>query len=519
MEWPIKEDGKFRTTPTAIQVWEAAVEAVLVPLSSELERKMAWMEKIATVENWRTGYYELVEDFVRLMAHLPPDEALLMARTGLETLHEKFVFRKGASTVVSAKEAFSRDDIEVSWATKFLKGKRKQKVLNYLFPLASPTGKTIYKNDAVAQLQAWVNYGCMEPSAALHASKTYLQGHVDISKHVFVLLGATSEIGPAKCLLKVPRAHVLAVARPGKRLRSLAEWFHNTCPTDSTLVLPGEGADLLTEGPQIAKWIVDTVPKDKQVVICHLAYMDGEAHVRTSVAMDLISKYVSDRHPNVALSFLSSPSTVMVIPPDAVAACKAQSKEKWHTVTQYMSFGRWLKEWDFEKPSKYEQGLLPAVLNGMSHTQGPNYALAKTMQQWRCMVACSEKQIVSAPMAPATRTQNMVSNSKIASLLEGMQRIEPLVTFNVDTASTLMTAILLSQVTSPPPKLAHPLHAMWDGSVHGGVWRCPFSPESVHTVSYVLGQATRTGYIPPKSLSGSNEIPEQKVKSSLNGKR
>jgi hypothetical protein len=131
------------------------------------------------------------------------------------------------------------------------------------------------------------------------------------------------------------------------------------------------------------------------------------------------------------------------------------------------------------------------------------------------MVACSEEKVVSAPMAPATRTQNMMSHLKIASLLEGMQRIEPLVTFNVDTTSTLMTAILLSQVSSPPPKLTHPLHAMWDGSVHGGVWRCPFSPESVHEVSYLLGQVTPKGYIPPKSLAGTIiELSDEKVERS-----
>jgi hypothetical protein len=127
------------------------------------------------------------------------------------------------------------------------------------------------------------------------------------------------------------------------------------------------------------------------------------------------------------------------------------------------------------------------------------------------MVACSEGKVVSAPMAPATRSQNMVSYSKIASLLEGKQHIEPLVTFNADTTSTLMTAILLSQVTSPPPELGHPLHAMSDGSVHGGVWRCPFTPASVYAVSCLLGQATPTGYIPPKSLAGNTALQEEEA--------
>jgi hypothetical protein len=40
--------------PTAKQVWEAAVKAVLVPFSPELERKTAWMETMRTVKNWRS---------------------------------------------------------------------------------------------------------------------------------------------------------------------------------------------------------------------------------------------------------------------------------------------------------------------------------------------------------------------------------------------------------------------------------------------------------------------------------
>lgn len=557
MEWPIKECDTFLTTPTAKKVLKAAVEAVLTPFSPELERKMELVKMIDKEKDWYIGFYSIVDCFVTLMAHLPPVEALVMAQTGLDTLRKEMLFRKDENTVVSAHEAFSQDDIHVSWDTKTLHGFWKPNKLNYLFPLVSLKGRTLYKKDALLQLLAWMNYGCLEPSAAIHARQTCLSGNVDISKQVFVLLGATSELGPAKILLKIPNAYVLAVARPGRKLNSLAEWFARFCPTNSTLVLPGDGADLLTEGPQIAKWIIDTVPQDKQVVICHLAYVDGEAHVRVNVAMDLISKYVSERHPNVALSFLSSPATVMVVPPEAAAACKTQSKERWHSYAQSMSSGRWMKEWQYDKGIT---GMLPAVLNGMTHSQDPNFALAKMMQQWRCMVAYSQKQIVSAPMAPATRTQSMesqsdyafflegmqckcieppiasnvkttsslvstpvapatrtqsvVSLSDSAFFLEGMQFIEPLVAFNANTTSSLMTAILLSQINLPPLKLEHPMHVAWDGSVHGGVWRCPYLPESVHHVSYLLGLVTPKGYIPKGSLATSGNLWEQKFQNS-----
>ena len=180
---------------------------------------------------------------------------------------------------------------------------------------------------------------------------------------------------------------------------------------------------------------------------------------------------------------------------------RLDNRPLWQTVTSTISMGQWLTTtdaWD-------KNGLF----NGLAHIQGPNYALAKTMQQWRCMVAYWKHEIrVSCPHAPPARTENMVAYSTVAAGLEGMQMFEPNVSFSVESASSLMTAILLYQVNydeclSNPKnqaKLEHPMHLFWDGSAHGGSWRCPYSSGGISVLSYLFGKTMVSGPYVPDSI-------------------
>lgn len=154
---------------------------------------------------------------------------------------------------------------------------------------------------------------------------------------VFALIGATSELGPARDLLSMARrpvlptshprpghqprlrtalastqgATVLAVARQGPKLRALAA-FAETTP--GTILLPrlhapsaagaepspaagaaaadACGADLLTHAPEIRTWISEVFTKksspSSRLVVGAYAYLDGEAHVRATVAADCV---------------------------------------------------------------------------------------------------------------------------------------------------------------------------------------------------------------------------------------
>ena len=193
-----------------------------------------------------------------------------------------------------------------------------------------------------------------------------------------------------------------------------------------------------------------------------------------------------------------------MIPPEAFQDAKQRLDERptWHSLTYMVSIGQWLKT-----NNSWAKG---GLLNGLTHLQGPNYALAKTSQQWRCMVEYWRSgRTVSCPHAPPTRTESMVRYTTVAAALEGMQMFEPQVSFSVDSASSLLTAILLYQInydeslSNPKNKttIEHPTHVFWDGSVHGGSWRCPYDCGSMGTLSFLFGQTMSGPYVPTNSVA------------------
>ena len=286
MEWPIKNhDGSFKTTPTAMEVW---VESMKVVSSSDGDE---WRSQVRKVKNWRDDYMDIVESQCAIMLKSDPETAVQMAEAGLEALHSKMTFRIDENNTISVKEAFERNfDTKLETET-FMSSKS---VAPYKLPICSPKHDCLTGDSASSQLVAWSDYGCMEVSASQWASAVCQLEDVSalVKDKVFVLLGITSEMGPAKSLLQIPGAHVMGIARPGNRLDALIDWYKEHGAGSTVLQFPKGGADMLEQGPHIAKWIVNTIPRNKEIIIGHLAYMDGEAHVRITVAMDLISQYV-----------------------------------------------------------------------------------------------------------------------------------------------------------------------------------------------------------------------------------
>ena len=515
MEWPIqKDDGKYSTTPTAKAVWKATIEASTA--SPELKDRA--LASLAAAKNWRKQYIGALEDYMLLLVNTPAEDAIRMAEAGIEAVQTSMVFRhKDDDKTVSARDAFFGSDDAVVPALD------KTKVLSkpsnsdstgatekpYRFSIASPNGDWLRGDGAKDQLKAWADYGAMEPSAADLASIVCKANDCSsfVQDKVFVLLGATSSMGPAKTLLQIPGAHVMAVARDGKRLSSFMEWYEEHGAPGSTLEIGP--ADLIGQGPSVAQWVVKTCRShNKAVVLCSLIYMDGEAHVRASTAMDLIVDYTTVKlgANRVSLSYLSTPGLIFPVPPEA--AKDAQSRHQKASSWQYLT--SWVPGWleptnSWQKPGN--------ICNALSSVQGPNYALAKMLQYWRCMVAASSSkngQVVSAPMAPGSRTESMVRYETVASALEGGQFFAPMLAFSVESASSLMTAILLAQMsrTGGPQVLAHPTHVVWDGSVHGGVFRVPYKMDSVGVASYLLGKTVKAPYIPNDSVAQKDESNE-----------
>jgi hypothetical protein len=527
MEWPdVYRSGKFKTTSTAKTVWLRAAEAAL-HLGDDSEEQAALQPKIVAFQkrmyeslNWRFDYRDLLEEFTNIMAQATAEQALDMAQGGLDALHDMMLYRIDDKTIVPAKDVFvlsssfsKLETVEYTGTKPPLEDFRKNRI-----GIVNPQqlDEELFKYDACAQVDAWYKYGVLEQSAAVLAKTTLTSQNLSGLTHnkVFVLLGVTSEMGPAKTLLQIPGTTVLGIARGSKKTQDLIEYVQFNSPQDTCLKLVKGGADLLYQGPQIAQWILDQTLPTSEIVLCPLAYMDGEANVRVCVAMDLILQRICRQRKNTMISQYLSPATVMVLPPTAATVARKRLEERpsWEKWAGTLSGGRWLQP---SLPECVNNDY--TILNGLITVQGPNYALAKTMQLWRCMLAqYRDDHIVAAPFAPATRTKSMMRHSTVATALEGMQHFAPMIAFDTGPASTLLAAILLSQlqfVNRPLPDMEeNPFTIFWDGAVHGGVWTCPYSLESVSTINWVLGKAYYPkGFVPEGALP-----PSEKAKKKVN---
>lgn len=131
-------------------------------------------------------------------------------------------------------------------------------------------GKILRGKELEDQVDKWVSYGTIEPSAGDAIKDASQKGQWrDLSDRYFVLLGAGSAMGPLKLLLELG-ANVVAIDldRPGiwQRLLGLAE---NSCGTMTFPLKSGmpqsglatrealcaaAGSNLLAHTPEILNW-------------------------------------------------------------------------------------------------------------------------------------------------------------------------------------------------------------------------------------------------------------------------
>jgi hypothetical protein len=519
LDWPTRKGSKPATTALNQAIYKAAAAALRDEQPDATDAVLAALEQSASSTRWRRDYIAVVEQFVRVQASASPQVLVQSCRAGLDCATQSFVFRDTATTpefTVSIADAFASAETARLKSVTIQGSKKLPASANVPFSLASPHGTDtdpiwITGDDAVAQIHTWREYGCMEPSAAEHATATCTTPNASelVRDQTFVLLGVTSEMGPARHLLQIPGAHVLGVARSGPKLEALQKWFRIHGSVNTTLQCAA--ADLLTDDViAVAQWILQTAPKDQPLVLMPLAYMDGEANVRVTVAMDAIVTQVLQKHPSsVSLACLTSPTTIYTIPKKAALDAQGrylyQSQNWKHQMLSVVSLGQWLQPASTWK--QIDENDSPIVFNGAFHLQGPNYLLAKLMQQWRCIVAAADGVSVHAPHAPGTRTDSVRHNPQAAVALEGLQYIPPLLTFDVGPCSSLMTAILLHQLavsreSGKPLSRQHPMELFWDGAVHGGGWRCPYSSESIVAWTFLLGKTwAEPGWCPPTALA------------------
>lgn len=225
------------------------------------------------------------------MASASNEQALDMASAGIDALNELLLFRIDSNTIVPCKDAFILTSSLEKFETENAAGTKSFKTGSFKLPLRDPSNpqKTLTGLEACAQVDAWYNYGVLETSAAVLSKTAFVSGQLPAALHKkrFCLLGCTSELGPAKSLLTIPGLKVLGVCRAGKKLDDLIDFIGENSPEGTTLSYPKGGADLLTQGPRIAQWILDQTNPSEEIILMPLAYANGEKNVRLCVAMDV----------------------------------------------------------------------------------------------------------------------------------------------------------------------------------------------------------------------------------------
>lgn len=483
--FPAVEDGSRSTSRTGRAVIAAAARAVDPALA----------DRIGHEPRWHRGYVDHVHALVaaELRAEGDLDRA---ARAGLDATYERFEFVRDAA-VVRVDDTTSSPAKEL--ATVAVSGSAEPAPLAVPYRGEQLTGGTLRR-----QLQAWVDAQVVEPGFALAVDEVLDHPDwLDLSDRTFVVLGAGSEMGPlgplsrwgaTLALVDLPRPalwrRVLATVRAGAGRAVLPVRDLPADAADDQAIAAVAGADLRIDLPEVAAWCAAL---DGPLTVGGYAYADGAAHVLVNLAVDALQRHLLAVRDDVSLAALLTPTDAYAVPPEVVDASRERFasagalRRLARTTTRARAFAPQYPD-DVGAPGGRRYG----IADGLVLQQGPNYALAKRLQQWRLRVARMDGIRVSANVAPATRTRSVTSNRLLAAAYAGASWFDVEV-FEPETSNALMAALLVRDLRSstaagaPTTTLGHPLELFAESAAHGGLWRNPFLPRSVLPLAAVLG--------------------------------
>jgi hypothetical protein len=344
----------------------------------------------------------------------------------------------------------------------------------------------------------------IEPSAADALERcTQNPEWFDLSDRTLVLLGAGSEAGPLAWLARW-RANVVAidVPRPAvwQKIARLVQAGNGVlhAPLDRTPAAGEDwtacaGADLLTQVPRLRAWIEGF---EGPLAIAAHAYADGERHVRLALAMDALQRSLLAR-PGTSLAFLATPTDVFAVPGTTAREAIRRWQQRPLASRGLQQPLRLATGERFFQPNV--QALVASavgkdygVVDSLVIEQGPNYALAKRLQQWRALTARAAGTRVSLNVAPSTTTASVVRNPALAAGFAGARSFG-VEAFEPATTNALMAALWVHDLrcdegaANPATPLAHPYELFMDDACHGGLWTCPYLPRSALPFAAALG--------------------------------
>mgnify|MGYP003582256221 FL=1 len=371
-------------------------------------------------------------------------------------------------------------------------------------------GKKLQGQDLLEQIQTWLDAGIIEQShaTALHEAVAHPEWF-DLSDRTLVLFGAASEAGPLTWLSKW-KANIIALDLPSERIWD--KILNNVKNGNATLYAPSFqaisnpenfdelksklGANLLTQIPEIIQWLSDNPHK---LDLASIAYLDGEKHVRVSMAMDTIMSQVSAQKPDSSLMYMCTPTDVYAVPKEVIEASahKFVQRSKLETILSKgistVSMKQFFRN-SHQKLIASDNGQHYGIADCLVVEQGPNYALAKRIQQWRATLARHQGQQVSINIAPSTTTHSVTKNPLLKAAFNGASLFD-VEAFSPETTNSIMAALWIhdlknpKSVANPETPIGHPLELMMEGANHGGLWRVAYLARTALPFAAIYGFA------------------------------
>ena len=486
--FPQSADGERSSTRAGAQI----VAAALAPLDP------AFAAAALHEKRWRRAY---PTHFRRLVEGglASPQAARDSARAGLDAAWHTLCWQHDGA------ESSLRDALAAPGAafdTLCIQGQGEASVAPWTVPLR---GEQLAGERLRAQLADWQSRGIIEPGAVLALQRCIAHPHwFDLSDRTMVLLGAGSEAGPLRWLARW-RANIVAVdvarADVWRRIAAIASAGNGTLrlPVRAAQRQEGDwhghaGADLITQAPEIAAWLRGMPgPLD----IAALAYLDGERHVRVAMGMDMVIDAICAANKRTSIAFLATPTDVFAVAADtARAAMDAWAARPLASRALQgplrLASGDRLFQPNIEHLLLGGNGVQYGVVDSLVIEQGPNYALAKRLQQWRALRARAADHRVSLNVAPSTTTASVVKNPALAAGFAGADSFG-IEVFEPETTNALMAALWVHDLrcdeaaANPARTLAHPFELFMDNACHGGLWRSAYLPRSALPFAAALG--------------------------------
>jgi hypothetical protein len=485
-------EGQRSTTQTSKAILSAALEAI--------DRSAA--QAIRDEPQWRRQYprhlRKLTETGIRDAEH-----ALTSAAAALAAAWQQFEFvRDGAALPFAEAMRLPRPN---RFHTLHVHGQGSSAIEPWTLPYR---GKQLSGAALDEQLARWEQAGIIEASHAQALRQVVAHPEwLDLSDRTLVLLGAASEAGPLATLARW-RARIVAVDLPNPAVwqkivqtvmrgnaNLIAPLSRPVAPdTPAEAWIPLAGANLLTDTPELAAWLAGL---EGTLDIAAIAYLDGERHVRVAMAMDAIMMGVSAAKPDTTLMFMATPTDVFAVP-EATAQMAMQRyanrsgiAKAAATALGRLSAGRFLQPHITDLVAA-GNGKRYGVVDCLVLEQGPNYALAKRLQQWRAVLARSSEQRVSLNVAPSTTTRSVIKNRALKAGFAGAS-LFGVEAFAPETTNALIAALWVHDlrcngcVADPTARLDHPLELLMAGANHGGLWRTGYLPRSALPLAALAG--------------------------------